>query len=66
MSDLAKQAAAVERAAVNLAGHVRRLAELVDANKRPQHELDIARTWLPALRDAAKTMRMIATRDRQR
>lgn len=58
--DIAAQAAAVEREAVNLAGHVRRLEELVAAKKRPEHDLDMARVRAAAIAAAAKTMREIA------
>jgi hypothetical protein len=53
---LSEQAAAVRRAAVNHNGHVNNLCELVARRKRPQHELDIAIQWLPALLAAADTM----------
>lgn len=59
--NLQAQADAVERAATNLAGHVRTLGELVERRKRPQHDLEIAAAWLPALQAAAATMRRVAT-----
>lgn len=52
-----EQIAAVERAAVNLRGHVSNLRQLVRTNKRPEHELEMAEAWLPALEAAAITMR---------
>jgi hypothetical protein len=55
-----QQAAAVEREAVNLAGHVRRLEELVAAKRRPEHDLEMARVRWAGIAAAAKTMREIA------
>lgn len=57
---LSQQAAAIERAACNHAGHVKTLRELVERRKRPEHELNIAEEWLPALQAAAVTMRKVA------
>jgi hypothetical protein len=54
------QAAAVRRAAINHNGHVNNLRDLVARGKRPQHELDIAAQWLPALMVAADTMEAMA------
>lgn len=57
---LPAQAEAAERAAMNLRNHVDHLRNLVAHNKRPQHELDIALAWLPALEACAHTMRQMA------
>ena len=62
---LAAQAAAVRRAAVNHRGHVNNLRDLAARGKRPQHELDIAAQWLPALLAAADTMELIAATGEQ-
>lgn len=56
MSD---QIAAVERAAANQRGHVQNLRELVRKRKRPEQDLHMAESWLPALEAAARTMRSI-------
>jgi hypothetical protein len=61
--DLFAQAAAVRRAAINHRGHVNNLRELVARGRRPQHELDIAKSWLPALLAAADTMESIAANE---
>jgi hypothetical protein len=60
MSTLQAQASAVERAALNLNGHVNNLSELVQKGRRPPAELDLARAWLPDLKAAAATMRTLA------
>jgi hypothetical protein len=60
MIPLTTQATAVRRAAINHAGHVNNLRDLVARGKRPQHELDIAAQWLPALLAAADTMETLA------
>lgn len=57
---LQQQAAAVERAAVNLRGHCDNIAGLVAKGLRPQHELDMLRSWVPALNEAAKTLAVLA------
>jgi hypothetical protein len=49
------QAGAVERAAVNLRGHILTLRKLVDKGARPQTELDIAERFYRDLRAAADT-----------
>jgi hypothetical protein len=60
MSTLQAQAAAVERAALNLNGHVNNLVDLVQKGRRQRTELDLARAWLPDLQAAAATMRTLA------
>jgi hypothetical protein len=60
---LGQQAAAVRRAAVNHNGHVNNLRELVARKQRPQHELDIAAQWLPALIAAAATLEKLSGAD---
>lgn len=60
-----QQAVAVERAAVNLAGHVDVLRIAVERHRRPLHELQIAEQWLPSLQAAAQTMRAIADEHRR-
>lgn len=57
-----QQADAVARAAVNLRGHYNNLAELAPKGRRPLHELDEARRWLPALQAAAVTLAKLARR----
>lgn len=57
LPDIASQATAVERAAANLRGHIETLRGLVSRGRRPQHELDTARAWLPDLEAAAMTLR---------
>jgi hypothetical protein len=59
---LSEQAAAVRRAAVNHNGHVNNLRDLVARKKRPEHELEIAAQWLPALIAAADTMEGLVAR----
>jgi hypothetical protein len=61
---LHEQAAAVERAAVNLRGHVDNLRLLVTNKKRPAVELQMAAYWLPALEAAAITLRRYADSSR--
>lgn len=56
---LLKQLAAVERAAVNLGGHVQNLRDLVKKGKRPELELKIAEQWLPDLQAAARTLQIL-------
>jgi hypothetical protein len=55
-----QQAAAVEVSAANLRGHIQNLENLVARNKRPAAELEIFVDRLPALEDAAKTLRWMA------
>lgn len=62
MITLAKQAAAVERAAVNWRGHVNNLGDLAARGKRPEHEYEMAAAWAPDLEAAAVTMRQLAAR----
>lgn len=57
---LHEQASAVEHAAVNLRGHVDNLRLLVTKKKRPDVELQMAAYWLPALEEAAMTLRKYA------
>lgn len=59
---LLAQATAVELAAANLRGHVDNLRNLVAKGKRPQADIDAAVMHLPALEDAAVTMKRIAER----
>jgi hypothetical protein len=54
------QARAVERAACNLRGHVKNLRDLVARGKRGEAELWEQQAWLPALEEAAITLRRIA------
>jgi hypothetical protein len=61
MSTLQQQAAAVERAAVNLRGHVNNLRDLAERGKRPLTEYEMAAAWAPDLEAAAVTMRAIAS-----
>jgi hypothetical protein len=56
LPSISEQAAAVRRAAINHNGHVNNLRELEARKKRPEHELEIAAQWLPALLAAADTM----------
>lgn len=63
MPTIDAQATAVERAAVNLRGHVNNLADLVQRGRRPKHELDIATAWLPDIEAAAVTMRRLASNE---
>lgn len=51
--DLADEA---ERTFLNVRGHHDRIAELVAARKRPEHELSIIRERLPKLRAIADVM----------
>lgn len=60
MSTLRAQADAVELAALNRAGLIRTLEDLVAKKKRPQHDLDVAKALLPDLQAAAATMRRLA------
>lgn len=60
---LREQIAAVERAAINHRGHCENLRTLVSKRKRPEHELQFAASWLPALEAAAETMRRLAKDD---
>lgn len=57
---LREQIAAVERAASNHRGHCENLRTLVSKRKRPEHELQFAASWLPALEAAAATMKRLA------
>lgn len=56
-ASIEQQAEAVEVSAVNLRGHIENLKNLVARNKRPAAELEIFTDRLPALEDAAKTLR---------
>lgn len=64
-----RQAAAVERAAVNFLAHVERLKELVVSKnprtQRPMHELQMFQEWVPDLVEAAKTLRRAADKQKQ-
>ena len=53
---LRQQSEAVSLAAVNLAGHINNLEGLVPKGRRPQHELDHARSYYPALNAASVTL----------
>jgi lysylphosphatidylglycerol synthetase-like protein (DUF2156 family) len=57
---LHQQAAAVDLMYVNHRGHVANLANLVDKGRRSKAELDLARLHLPALKDAATTLKFFA------
>jgi hypothetical protein len=59
-TSLRYQAAAVERAAVNQAGFVEVLRDLVARGKRSEAELREQEAWLPALQECAVTMRKLA------
>jgi hypothetical protein len=60
---LAAQATAVRRAAVQ-GGHINNLQSLVARKQRPDLELEIAQSWLPALAAAADTMENLARTER--
>lgn len=60
--DLKRQAAAVERAAMNWRGHVDNLRDLSSRGKRPVLEYEIAAAWLPDLEAAAETMKALCAR----
>lgn len=53
------QIAAVERAAANHRGHVDNLRDLIRKRRRPESDLQMAQSWLPALEFAARTMRTL-------
>lgn len=59
-TSLQEQATAVERMAANQRGHCENLQALVDKRRRPEAELEQQLAWLPALQDAAVTMRRLA------
>ncbi|RAI33726.1 hypothetical protein [Rhodoplanes serenus] len=61
-TSFAAQATAVELAAANQRGHVENLRSLVAKGKRPQTDVDVAVLHLPALEDAAATLRRAADR----
>lgn len=60
---LSAQSAAVERAAINWSGYCDTLSDLVARGKRPKHELETARGWIPALNAAAKTMQWMVANE---
>jgi hypothetical protein len=60
-TDLGKQAAAVERAAMNWRGHVDNLRDLSSRGRRPVSEYEAALAWVPDLEAAAKTMRALCS-----
>jgi hypothetical protein len=62
-ASLKDQAAAVERAAVNLRGHGENLAHLVAKGKRPIEELELARKFYPQLAAAAVTLHELARKE---
>ena len=57
---LAEQAAEAERHAVNHAGHVANLRDLVRRGKRPVEELEMQAARLPAAQALARTIRDLA------
>lgn len=59
VSTIARQADAVERAAINMEGHIANLRDLVSRRKRPASELEAFEAWAPDLRAAANTMRWL-------
>lgn len=61
---LKEQATAVGRAAANLRGHIENLERLVSIRRRPQHELDTARAFLPGLEAATRTLRIAGSDER--
>lgn len=60
---LIAQAAAVELAFVNLRGHVANLEGLVRKNKRPEAELEMARSRLPGLEAAHRTLQYLSAHE---
>jgi hypothetical protein len=59
--NLRRQAAAVERAAMNLRGHVDNLRDLSSRGRRPVAEYEAAAAWLPDLEAAAETMKALCS-----
>jgi predicted CopG family antitoxin len=59
-TSLSEQALAVERMAANQRGFCEVLTELVAKRKRPAADAEQQYAWLPALEDAARTMRALA------
>jgi hypothetical protein len=57
--DLKRQAAAVERAAMNWRGHVDNLRDLSSRGRRPKTEYEAAAAWVPDLEAAAETMKAL-------
>jgi hypothetical protein len=55
--DIKAQAAAVERAAMNLRAHIELVEGLIKQKKRGESELALSRSWLPDLEAAAKTLK---------
>ena len=53
------QAAAVERAAMNLRAHIELVEGLIRQKKRGEQELALSRSWLPELEAAAKTLKWL-------
>lgn len=57
---LAKQVAAVQRAVVNLRGHVANLSGLAERGKRPRVEYEMAAAWFKDLEAAGHTFEQVA------
>lgn len=62
---LLRQLAALERAVVNLKGHIANLKLLVNKGRRPEVELRIAENWLPDLEAAARTLKILVHKTEQ-
>ncbi len=58
-SGLRRQAAAVERAAMNWRGHVDNLRSLSERGRRPKSEYEAAMAWVPDLEAAVVTMKRL-------
>jgi hypothetical protein len=58
-NDIARQAAAVERAAMNWRGHLNNLRDLSSRGRRPVSEYEAALAWVPDLEAAAETMKAL-------
>jgi hypothetical protein len=61
---LAKQLAAVQRAVINLRGHVANLSGLAERGKRPRIEYEMAAAWFKDLEAAGNTFEMVAKDER--
>jgi hypothetical protein len=60
-TDIGRQAAAVERAAMNWRGHVNNLRDLSSRGRRPVSEYEAALAWVPDLEAAAETMKALCS-----
>ena len=63
--DIHTQAAAVERAAMNLRGHIEIVEDLIRKKRRTEAELTLSRSWLPELEAAAKTLKWLAKNEHE-